>query len=226
MNRQAVLQVHKALSRAYGPLPRIGQADPLGQLVETILSQNTSDRNSHRAYQSLRRKFPRWSAVAEAPASAIAAQIRQGGLANIKAPRIKNVLKIIRDREGRLSLARLSRMGDEEATSYLTSLPGVGVKTANCVLLFSLRRPVMPVDTHVDRVTRRLGWINKRMPIEKAGAFIQPFVPPKLMLPVHVYLVWHGRRICKAGTPRCSECVIRRHCKFYRGTVDSGVRFV
>jgi endonuclease-3 len=226
MNRQAVLEVHKALSRAYGPLPRIGQRDPLGQLVETILSQNTSDRNSHRAYLSLRRKFPRWSAVAEAPTSTIASQIRQGGLANIKAPRIKNVLRIIRDREGRLSLVRLSRMSDAEATSYLTSLPGVGVKTANCVLLFSLRRPVMPVDTHVDRVTRRLGWINKRMPIEKAGDFIQQFVPPKLMLAVHVYLVWHGRHTCKAGKPRCSECVIRRHCRFYRRTVDSDERFV
>lgn len=226
MNRQAVLAVHKALSRAYSPLPRMGQSDPLGQLVETILSQNTTDKNSHRAYLSLRRTFPTWSAVAEATASSIAARIWQGGLANIKAPRIKKVLRIIRDREGRLSLTRLSRMSDTEATSYLTSLPGVGIKTANCVLLFSLHRPVMPVDTHVDRVTRRLGWINKRMPIEKAGAFIQQFVPPKLMLAVHVYLVWHGRRTCKAGKPRCSECVIRRHCRFYRRTVDSGERFV
>lgn len=226
MNRQAVLAVHKALSRAYGPLPRIGQGDPLGQLVETILSQNTTDKNSHRAYLNLRQKFPSWSAVAEAPEAAIAARIRQGGLANIKAPRIRNVLKIIRDREGRLSLSRLSRMSDAEAISYLTSLPGVGIKTANCVLLFSLCRPVMPVDTHVDRVTRRLGWVEKHMPIEKAGAFIQQFIPPRLMLAVHVYLVWHGRRACKAGKPRCSECVIRRHCKFYRRIVDSGGRFV
>jgi endonuclease-3 len=225
MNRQDVLEVHKALSRAYGPLPHIGQGNPLGQLVETILSQNTSDKNSHRAYLNLRRKFPTWPAVAEAPESAITAQIRQGGLANIKAPRIRNVLRMIRAREGRLSLARLSRMDDAEATSYLTSLPGVGIKTANCVLLFSLHRPVMPVDTHVDRVTRRLGWIDKRMPIEKAGNHIQQFVPPKLMLEVHVYLVWHGRRTCKAGRPRCSECVIRRHCRFYRRTVDSGERF-
>jgi endonuclease III len=226
MNRRSVLAVHRALSHAYGPLPRIGQGDSLGQLVETILSQNTTDKNSHRAYLSLRRKFPTWPAIVEAPASAIAAQIRHGGLANIKAPRIKNVLKIIRDREGRLSLARLSRMSDAEAISYMTSLPGVGVKTAACVLLFSLGRPVMPVDTHVDRVTRRLGWIDTKTPVEKAGAFIQQFVPPKLMLAVHVYLVWHGRRTCKAGKPRCSECVIRRRCRFYRRTVDSGERFV
>ena len=226
MNRQDVLAVHRALSRAYGPLPRIGRGDPLGQLVETILSQNTTDKNSHHAYLNLRRKFPTWSAVAEAPAASIAARIRPGGLANIKAPRIKNVLKIIREREGRLSLTRLARMGNAEATLYLTSLPGVGIKTANCVLLFSLRRPVMPVDTHVDRVTRRLGWIDKRVSIEKAGAFIEPFVPPKLMLAVHVYLVWHGRRTCKAGRPRCSECVIRSHCKFYRRTVDASARIV
>lgn len=225
MNRQAVLAVHKALSNAYGPLPRIGQGDPLGQLVETILSQNTTDRNSHRAYLSLRRKFATWPSVAAAPASAIAARIRQGGLANIKAPRIKNVLKIIREREGRLSLARLARMDNAEATAYLTSLPGVGIKTANCVLLFSLRRPVMPVDTHVDRVTRRLGWIDKRTSIEEAGAAMQRFVPPRLMLEVHVYLVWHGRRTCKAGRPLCAECVIRSRCKFYRRNVDGGAGF-
>jgi endonuclease-3 len=210
------------LARAYGPLPRIGQANPLDQLVETILSQNTSDRNSHRAYLNLRRKFPTWLAVAEAPVSAIAVQIRQGGLANIKAPRIRNVLRMIREQEHRLSLACLSGMGDAEATAYLTSLPGVGIKTANCVLLFSLRRPVMPVDTHVNRVTRRLGWIDKSVSIERAGNHIQQFVPQKLMLAVHVYLVWHGRRTCKAGKPRCPECVIRRHCRFYRRAVDSG----
>ena len=224
--RQAVLAVCAALSRAYGPLPRIGRGDPLGQLVETILSQNTTDKNSHAAYLSLRRRFPTWSAVMNAPVRAIATQIRSGGLSNIKAPRIRTALRIIREREGRLSLACLSRMNDEEAIRYMTSLPGVGIKTAACVLLFSLRRPVMPVDTHVNRVTRRLGWIDPRMPIEKAGSFIQRFVPPELMLEVHVYLVWHGRRTCRAGRPRCSECVIRRRCKFYRLTVDSGVRFV
>jgi len=194
--------------------------------VETILSQNTTDKNSHSAYLSLRRRFPAWSAVMQAPVRSIADCIRQGGLANIKAPRIKNVLKIIRKREGRLSLARLSRMSTGEATNYLTSLPGVGIKTANCVLLFSLRRPVMPVDTHVDRVTRRLGWIDRRTSVEDAGARIQPFVPPRLMLAVHVYLVWHGRRTCKAGRPLCSECVIRRGCRFYWQAVDAAERFV
>ena len=225
MNRSVVLRVHRALSRAYGPLPCIGQGDPLGQLVETILSQNTTDKNSHRAYLSLRRKFPTWAAVEKAPSSAIATAIRQGGLANIKAPRIKNVLKIIHQREGRISLAGLSSKRDEEAIQYLTSLPGVGIKTANCVLLFSLGRPVMPVDTHVNRVTRRLGWIVPSMSIEKAGAYLQRFVAPKQMLEVHVYLVWHGRRICKAGTPRCGKCVIQRDCRFYRRIVDSGERF-
>jgi endonuclease III len=226
MNRRVVLEIHKALAGAYGPQPHIGHGNPLDQLVETILSQNTTDKNSHRAYLSLRKDFPTWSAVAKASAFAIAARIRQGGLAHIKAPRIKRALQIIRKREGRLSLARLTRMNEGDANEYLTSLPGVGVKTANCVLLFSLRRPVMPVDTHVDRVTRRLGWIDKRTSIERAGATIQKYVPPELMLAVHVYLVWHGRRVCKAGRPRCSACVIRAHCKFYRRVVDSGSCFV
>ena len=226
MNRRTVLKIHQALSRAYGPLPRMSRGDPLGQLVETILSQNTTDKNSHRAYLNLRRKYSSWIAVVKAPTAEIAQRIRSGGLSNLKAPRIKTVLRIIQEREGRLSLDCLSRMTNDQAIEYMTSLPGVGVKTATCVLLFSLGRPVMPVDTHVDRVTRRLGWIDKRTPIDKAGAFIQKFVPPKLMLEVHVYLVWHGRRTCKAGKPRCSECAIRSHCKFNRRAVDSGARFV
>jgi endonuclease-3 len=226
MNRREVLEIHKALAGVYGPPPRIGRGNPLDQLVETILSQNTTDKNSHRAYLSLRGKFPTWSAVAKAPSSAIEAQIHQGGLAQIKSWRIKQVLRIIQKREGWLSLACLTRMSDTESIEYLTSLPGVGIKTANCVLLFSLGRPVMPVDTHVNRVTRRLGWIDQNMPIDKVGATIQKIVPPKLMLDVHIYLVWHGRRICKAGRPRCSACVIRSHCRFYRRTVDADGRLV
>ncbi len=214
MDRRAVVQAHRILARAYGPLPRIPAGDPLGQLVQTILSQNTSDVNSDRAYRSLRRRFPTWEKVLRAPAAAIAASIRHGGLANTKAPRIKEVLRLIREREGRLSLARLSRMADPAALDYLTSLPGVGIKTAACVLLFALRRPVMPVDTHVDRVTRRLGWIGPRTRIEDAGALIARHTPARRMLELHVYLVWHGRRTCKALRPRCRECPLRRNCRF------------
>ena len=216
INRQTVLNVHRILARAYGPLPRIGRGDPLGQLVETILSQNTTDKNSHRAYLSLRRHFPEWPAVLNASDGAVAASIRQGGLANIKAPRIKNVLRIVREREGSLSLRRLSRMSNAEAMEYLTSLPGVGVKTAACVLLFTYRRPVMPVDTHVYRVTRRLGWIDANVKVEDAGAIIARHVPDRLMLDVHVCLVWHGRRTCRARNPLCGPCPISRFCRTFR----------
>lgn len=212
--------MHRTLSRAYGPLPPRRSGDLIGELVATILSQNTSDVNSGRAYRSLRRRFPAWSAVAEAPVREIARAIRSGGLANIKAPRIRDALRHIREREGRLSLARLSRMSDREAVEHLTSLHGVGIKTAACVLLFAMNRPVMPVDTHVHRVTRRLGWIPDRTPPERAGALLESFVPPRLIYGTHIYLVWHGRRTCKARRPRCGECVIARHCAaFRRGAV-------
>lgn len=190
--------------------------DPVGELVATILSQNTSDVNSHRAYARLRRRFPRWEQAAAARPAEIAAAIRQGGLANIKAPRIRAILRTLREREGSITLRRLSRMSNEEAIEYLTSLNGVGIKTAACVLLFSLGRPVMPVDTHVYRVTRRVGWIGEHVRIEDAGAALEPGIPARLMYGTHIYLVWHGRRTCKAQTPRCGECAVRRNCSYYR----------
>jgi endonuclease III len=211
-----VLAAHNTLSKAYGPLPPFHRGDLVGELVATILSQNTTDKNSHRAYASLRRRFPRWEQVARATPAAIAASIRSGGLANIKAARIKRVLGILRQREGRLSLRRLRSMTSSEVIEYLTSLPGVGIKTAACVLLFAMRRPVMPVDTHVHRVARRLGWIPDRTPAERAGALLEPHIPDKLMYGVHIYLVWHGRRTCKTQRPRCEACPISKHCALYR----------
>ncbi len=212
--------MHTALARAYGPLPPFHGGDLIGELIATILSQNTTDKNSHRAYANLRSRFPRWEQVERARPAAIAARIRSGGLANIKAARIKKVLGILREREGRLSLRRLHSMPSPEVIKYLTSLPGVGIKTAACVLLFAMKRPVMPVDTHVHRVTRRLGWIPDRTPAERAGALIEPHIPKKRMYGMHIYLVWHGRRTCKAQRPRCGECPISKHCAMYRRTTN------
>ncbi|MFH0954304.1 MAG: endonuclease III [Verrucomicrobiota bacterium] len=216
MNRRTVLTVYRKLARAYGPLPHTRRGNPLDELVATILSQNTSDVNSGRAFASLRRRFPRWSQVAAARPSQIADAIRQGGLANIKAPRIREVLRIIGQREGAITLRRLRSMTNAEAIGYLTSMPGVGIKTAACVLLFSLGRPVMPVDTHVYRVTRRLDWIGDRIRIEDAGPELQEDVPDRLIYGMHIYLVWHGRRTCKARRPLCDICPIRMHCRFCR----------
>ncbi len=207
-----VRDVHRILRREFGPLQFKPGGNPLDELIATILSQNTTDKNSQRAYRSLRRAFPRWDNALRATPAAIATAIRQGGLANVKARAIRNVLALILKREGRLSLRRLGGMENREALDYLRSLPGVGIKTASCVLLFSLGRPVMPVDTHVFRVTRRLGWLNRRVSIRDAGRALEGLIPARLILPVHFYLVWHGRRTCKAQRPRCRSCPIIRHC--------------
>lgn len=216
MTRRRILAAHALLARLHGPVGFTPGGDPLGQLVQTILSQNTSDVNSERAYRSLRRAFPTWQAFLDAPNARVAAAIRQGGLANIKAPRIRRALEIIRGREGKLSLARLRRMSSAEGMEYLTTMPGVGCKTAACVLLFSLGRPVMPVDTHVHRVTRRLGWAPAKARPEQVGEILEAVLPARLVLSMHLFLVRHGRRICKAQRPRCEACPLAASCDFAR----------
>jgi endonuclease-3 len=214
--KQTVLRVHTKLANAYGPLPELSRHRPLDSLVQTILSQNTSDVNSHRAYRSLRKAFPSWQQVEQAPPEKIAKAIHEGGLSQVKSLVIKRVLQTIRKREGRLSLKRLAGMEDHEAMEYLMSLPGVGVKTAACVLLFSLGRSVFPVDTHVYRTTRRLGWLDNGVRIEDATACLQGVIPGDLTLSLHLYLVQHGRETCKARNPRCEACCTSAHCETYR----------
>ncbi len=221
MNRRALLSAHAKLAKQYGPIGFKPGGDPLAQLVQTILSQNTSDVNSDRAYKSLRKRFPTWESVMNAPTRQIADSIRQRGLANIKAPRIKETLRIILKREGRLSLARIRRMRNAEAMDYLTSIKGVGVKTAACVLLFALGRPVMPVDTHVHRVTRRLGWVPEKARPDDIGPVLEHHLPDKQILSMHIYLVWHGRKTCKAQHPLCAECSLAKQCAFGRKHKDS-----
>ncbi len=206
--------VFRALERGYGPLPPRKRAPPLNVLVATILSQNTSDVNSGRAYRALRRRFPRWADVAGAAPRAIEAAIRCGGLARIKAARIRRGLQLIRRREGRLSLARLGTLSSPAALAWLTSMPGVGMKTACCVLLFGFDRPVMPVDTHVYRLAVRLGWIPPRTPIDQVPARLERLIPGRWILPLHLDLIAHGRRICRPQRPRCGACILARHCAF------------
>ncbi len=178
----------------------------------TILSQNTSDTNSERAFASLRERFPTWEALASARPSQVAAAIRSGGLANVKAPRILAILREIRRREGGLDLSWMGDAPDGEIDEYLSSLPGVGPKTVACVLAFSLGRPAIPVDTHVHRVATRLGFIPPGMPAVRAHAELKEVVPPGMRVTMHVGLIRHGRTICKAGRPRCEECPLADLC--------------
>ncbi len=197
-------------------LPREDRPDPplavLDELVGTVLSQHTSDHNSDRAFASLQRRFPSWEAVVAADLAQVADSIRCGGLAERKAATIQSLLREIERREERLDLERLRQLADREVESYLTSLPGVGPKTAACVLLFALGRPVLPVDTHVHRVATRLGWLPGGTTAERAHGLLAAAVPAHLRRDLHLALIAHGRRVCTARRPRCAECVLRRLC--------------
>ncbi|MFH1924809.1 MAG: endonuclease III, partial [Planctomycetota bacterium] len=183
------------------------------ELIATILSQNTSDANSHGAFEELWRRFGDWDAVRRAPVARIAGAIRQAGLANRKAPRIKAILKRIHAERGELSLEFLRSMPTPEAVAYLRGLDGVGPKTAACVLLFACRKPVLPVDTHVHRVSRRLGLIAPGTDAARAHEELAPLVPASRVLEFHVQLIRHGRTRCSARNPKCEDCPLVDLCR-------------
>lgn len=186
--------------------------EPVEELVYTILSQNTSDVNSERAIASLKARFPDWKDLADADEADIAAAIRSGGLADTKAAYIKQTLSGLLAEHGDLSLSFLERMEDDAAIAYLTRFSGVGIKTASCVLLFAFGRPVMPVDTHVYRVSKRLDFIAEDTTREQAHKLLTAITPAEDIFSFHINLISHGRKICKAGRPLCNQCVIEPLC--------------
>ena len=208
----AIEEVIALLEREYGPRRWQADRDPIDVLIETILSQNTSDANSGRAFASLKASFDSWEVVASAPAEHIAQAIKSGGLSQIKAVRIKQVLEQIEKEQGRISLDSLKSMHMAEAEDYLMRLPGVGHKTASCVLLFSLGKPSLPVDTHVFRVAKRLGLIDSKVSTEKAHSLLQEQIPHSKVYQFHIHMIEHGRQICHARQPRCDRCILRSIC--------------
>jgi endonuclease-3 len=219
---QTIREIHRRLGKTYGPLDAPRRLDPLEELILTILSQNTSDVNRDRAWAALRSRYPTWEALARARRAQVAAAIRPGGLANIKAPRILAVLREIRAREGGFDLAWMRTASDREITEYLTSLPGVGPKTAACVLAFSLDRPALPVDTHVHRVAERLGMLPPGTAATRAHTLLADLVPPRLRVAMHVALIRHGRALCRAGRPRCEVCPLQDLCPSASAYLASG----
>jgi endonuclease-3 len=211
--------IHRLLLKTYGE-PERSQMDAVSELICTILSQNTNDNNRDRAYTALREKFPTWEQVRDAPIRQVIAAIRSAGLANQKGPRIQRVLRrITTECKSRgvpdLNIDFLADLSVEEAKQWLTSLDGVGPKTAAIVLLFSLNRPAFPVDTHVHRVTTRLGLISEGMSAEKAHGILEALVPPEWYYAFHLNVIAHGRAVCKAQRPRCEICPLQKHCDYF-----------
>jgi endonuclease-3 len=211
---ERALAVHERLLDYYGypqwrdPLP------PLDELVSTILSQNTNDANRDRAFQALRSRFPSWEAVRDAQEDEVIAAIRPAGLANQKGPRIQNVLREITAQRGTLDLSFLADLPAEETSDWLMSFKGVGPKTTAIVLQFSLGKAAFPVDTHIFRVTGRLGLRPPKMNAEQAHLHLAKLFPPETYYPVHLNLIRLGREVCQARRPLCPSCPLQDLCDF------------
>ena len=188
--------------------------EPTEELVVTILAQHTSDLNAERAFKELRRRLPSWSEVEAAPVEVVEATIASGGLARQKAPRIQAALRAIRAERGDYSLEFLGDRSPLAARDWLTRIPGIGRKTASVVLLFSFGMPLMPVDTHVHRVTRRIGLIPPKTGPDEAHERLMADIPADRIHEAHVNLITHGRRTCFARNPACFRCAVRARCRY------------
>jgi endonuclease III len=199
----------------------VPHGDPIAELVLTVLSQSTNDRNRDVAYLRLRERFPTWEGVRDAEVAAVEEAIRPGGISRVKSARIKAILQAIDERSSELSLNWLGDVPVDEARDYLTALPGVGRKTAACVLLFAYGCHDVPVDTHVSRVGMRLGLLRKGAPFDQLHDEMLALTPPGEELELHVNLLRHGRRTCHARKPACKECALARMCPSRKDFVES-----
>jgi endonuclease-3 len=214
--RGKTARVHQRLLEAYQEPTWRPHMDPVSELVSTILSQNTNDVNRDVAFVRLRDRLPSWEQVRDADVQDVIDAIRPAGLANQKAPRIQEALRFITEERGRLDLDFLADWPVDEAKTWLSSMKGVGPKTAAIVLLFSMGRPAFPVDTHVHRVTKRLGLIGTGTSREKAHDDLERLVPPRDYYAFHLNVIRHGREVCTSRQPRCQVCVLRDLCDFYQ----------
>ena len=220
---RTIRRVDELLAGRYGE-KRVRAGDPLDGLIRTILSQNTTDKTSLPAFERLKARFPDWEdALAAAPAD-IEETIRDAGLAPTKSKRIHDLLAQVKAERGALDLSHVCSMEPDEAEAYLNSFKGVGPKTVAIVLLFDCGMPLFPVDTHVFRVTTRLGWLPEGCTPERAHELLREMVPEELHVQLHLNLVQHGRETCHARRPACDECVIRRLCASRAGGTSGNAR--
>jgi len=219
--QRKALTIDKILTRIYGRKVVVYDDDPLDTLVETILSQNTTDKNSHKAFQTLKKAYPRWETMMDQDPRKVAALIRSGGLAEMKASRILAALRFIKSERGELELDFLKELRPSDAEAWLAQMKGVGPKTRGIVLLFALRMPAFPVDTHIHRVTKRIGLIGPRTNREKAQDELAVLVPESEYYNFHINLIEHGRAVCQARRPKCEICRIRNYCSYYARQIQA-----
>jgi endonuclease-3 len=213
-------KIHERLIEVYGDPQWRSHLDPISEVVSTILSQNTSDVNRDRAFERLEARFDDWKAVRDAPVGDIEQAIRPAGLSQQKAPRIKAALQFITQERGELSLDFLKEISVAEAKAWLTQIKGIGPKTAAIILLFSLDMPAFPVDTHIHRVTGRLGLLGPKVSAEKAHDILEDLLPATYYYPFHLNVIRHGREICHARNPQCEICPLQEMCDYYRKLIE------
>ena len=209
MSPEAIIQ---KLSAIYGEFEQTPRYNALDELIFTVLTQHTSDLNAERAFDRLREKIPTWEEVMVAEQQEIAAAIFHGGMSNQKSKRIKDILADILERHGDLEIEFLREYSLDEARQWLMDLPGVGPKTAAVVMVFALGMPAFPVDTHIHRLSKRLGFIEEKTSADAAHGIMEAKVAPELRFQLHMQLITHGRQICKARRPLCDQCPLSDKC--------------
>lgn len=214
--KKLALQVHRRLLKAYGEPTWRNPLPPVDELISTILSQNTNDINRDRAFESLRERFPTWEEVRDAPPEEVIDAIRIAGISNQKGPRIQAALRAITEERGRIELDFLREMPPDEVRDWLVRLKGVGPKTAAIVMQFSLDMPAFPVDTHIHRVSGRLGLRPEKAGREMTHGILAELFPTRTYYAVHLNLIRHGREVCKAPRPLCAQCVLSDLCAYYQ----------
>jgi endonuclease-3 len=209
-------RVYRRLTIVYDPPIWNESRSAIDELILTVLSQNTNDRNSHEGFRRLKERFSDWAEVERAPASSVAAAIKVSGLSRLKSRRIKDLLKRVHEERGEYSLEFLRYWDLDKANEYLLAIPGVGPKTAACVLAFSFGKPIFPVDTHILRVSKKMGILDEKCSADEAHRLLQNAVPKELTYPMHIMMIWHGRDTCHARNPNCAECALLSMCRYGR----------
>lgn len=210
----------EALTAEYGYPTWRQHLPPVDELVSTILSQSTSDTNRDKGFYALKERFPDWEAVRDTDPQAVIETIRPAGLANQKGPRIQDALRYLTEKRGEITLDHLADLPTKEARDWLTAIKGVGPKTAAIILLFAMNKPAFPVDTHVHRVTKRLGLIGPKVTAEKAHDLLEEIVPEEDYYAFHLQVIQHGRQVCNARSPRCEICVLQKDCDYFNSALS------